>query len=338
MDSTKKSVVLLVFLFLGCAVYVFFCSGCKSKKQQQQKIRIGFLVKRPEEAWFQNEWKFAQKCADDYGFELIKIGTPDGEKVLSAIDNLAAQGCQGFVVCTPDVHLGPAIVARANSYEMKVYTVDDQFVGPDGNFMDVPYLGCNALAIGRLVGKSLYEEFQRRQWRIEESAACCVTFDELDTAKQRTDGATEALVESGFPADKIYRVPEKTTDVPGAFDAANTVITQHPEVKKWLVFSINDEGVMGSVRALEGRGFDENSIIGVGIGGSTCLVEFEKEKPTGFFATALISPFRHGYETTENLYKWLKYGIEPPKIIRTDAVIINRKNYKQGLKEQGLMD
>ena len=338
MNSTKKSVLLFALLFFVTIASVFLYSGCKASKERRQKIKVGFLVKKPEEAWFQNEWKFAQKCADDYGFDLVKIGTPDGEKVLSAIDNLAAQHCQGFVICTPDVRLGPAIVARANSYGMKVYTVDDQFVGPDGNFMDVPYMGFYALAIGRLVGKTLYDQFQHRHWKIEETAACAITFDELDTAKQRTDGATEALIEAGFPPDKIYRAPEKTSDVPGAFDAANTLITQHPEVKKWLVFSVNDEGVMGAIRALEGRGFDRNSIIGIGIGGSTCLVEFEKEEPTGFFATALINPREHGYGTAENLYKWIKDGIEPPKIIRTSGIIINRENYRQVMKEQGLLD
>jgi len=83
-------------------------------------VKIGFLVKQPEEPWFRNEWKFAQQAADQLGFELLTIGTPDGEKVLAAIDNLAAQGAQGFVICTPDVKLGPAIVAKAEAAQMKV--------------------------------------------------------------------------------------------------------------------------------------------------------------------------------------------------------------------------
>src|SRR3982750_2564075 len=61
------------------------------------KVKIGFLVKQPDEPWFQTEWTFAQKAADANGFELLKIGTPDGEKALSAIDNLAANGAKGFV-------------------------------------------------------------------------------------------------------------------------------------------------------------------------------------------------------------------------------------------------
>src|SRR5512134_3321747 len=92
-------------------------AGCvRPEPPTRTPIRIGFLVKRPEELWFQNEWRFAQKAADHYGFQLVKIGVPDGDKVLSAIDNLAALGTQGFVICTPDPRLGPAILSRAMTY------------------------------------------------------------------------------------------------------------------------------------------------------------------------------------------------------------------------------
>jgi len=323
---------------LAFAVVAGFCGlwGCGRQGGTQDDIRIGYLVKKPEEPWFQNEWGFAQKCADDHGFDLVKIGTPDGEKVLSAIDNLAAQNCSGFVICTPDVRLGPAIVAKARTYDMKVYTVDDQFVGADGGFMDVPYMGISARTIGETVGKALFEEFDRRGWSAEETGACAITFDELHTVKERTDGAAAALIKAGFPAEKVYRSAEKTTDVPGAFDAANALLTQHPEVKRWLVFSVNDEGVLGAVRALEGRGFDADSVIGIGIGGNAGAEEFRKEQRTGFFATCLISARRHGYEATEHLYRWIKDGTEPPQVVLTAGIMITRDNYAQVMKEQGL--
>ena len=39
---------------------------------------------------------------------------------------------------------------------------------------------------------------------------------------------------AGFPRNKIYTSAERTTDVPGANDAGNIVLTQHSDVKKWL--------------------------------------------------------------------------------------------------------
>src|SRR5580704_5850089 len=100
---------LLSFRWPALMIGLVLLSGCKKQDAAQtsspgseEKIKIGFVVKQPEEPWFQLEWRFAQEAADKDGFELIKIAAPDGEKALDAIDNLAASGAQGFVICAPD--------------------------------------------------------------------------------------------------------------------------------------------------------------------------------------------------------------------------------------------
>jgi L-arabinose transport system substrate-binding protein len=332
------------FLRICAFAALLVCLGCSKQSATNEQpgshagaLKLGFVVKQPEEPWFQLEWKFADEAAAKDGFELIKIGAPDGEKVLTAIDNLAAGDAQGFVICTPDTHLGPAIVARAKSHNLKVISVDDQFLGPDGKAMtNVHYLGISARKIGQSVGQALYGEMKKRNWPEAETAVCVVTFNELDTAKERTDGAVEALKAAGFPEAKIFTAPQKTSDIPGAFDAVNILLTQQPDVKRWLICGMNDSAVLGAVRATEGRGFKADSVVGIGINGTDCIVEFEKDKPTGFFASALLAPKRHGYETADMLYKWVKDGVEPPLDTRTTGILINRDNYKQVLKEQGI--
>lgn len=327
-------------LMLASIVSVgWLLGGCEKGKQPdgQDKIKIGFIVKQAEEPWFQNEWKFADQAAAKYGFEVIKKNAPDGEKVLTAIDNLAAQGAQGFIICTPDVRLGPAIVARAKANDLKLFSVDDQFVGSDGKFMDVHHMGISARKIGNMVGKALADELAKRDWKPEETAAMGIGVVELDTSRERLEGATDSLVAAGFPKDRIFIGPIRgLAEISTAIDAANIVLTQHADVKNWLVFGVNDESVLGGIRALEGRGIGVDNTIGVGIGGSTGKVDWEKEKPTGFFAAVLISPKRHGYETAEFMYKWIKDGIEPPKTTFTDGVLITRDTYKRIMTEQGL--
>jgi L-arabinose transport system substrate-binding protein len=332
MISNVKRTFFIFFITLALVI----TSGCG--ENGPKKIKIGFLVSNPEQTWFQNEWKYAQECADKYGFDLVKIGATDGGKVLSAIDNLAAQGAQGFVICPIDVRLGPAVVARANSYKMKVFTVDDRFIDSDGNFLDVPYMGISASKIGRSVGFALYEELTRRGWDMENTGLLVVTFDELDTAFNRTEGAISALTESGFPANNVFRAPQKHTDVPSAFDAADIMLTRQPAIKRWLACAINDEGVLGAVRALENRGFDAETVIGIGIGGGVSKSEFEKDEPTGFFATCLLNPYRHGYETAELLFKWIRDGVEPPKETHTEGTIITRESRDRIMKELRLAD
>lgn len=262
----------------------------------------------------------------------------DGKAVLSAIDSLAGMGAQGLVIGAPDVRLGPAIVSGAERHGMKVYTVDDQLLGSDGKPMDVPHMGTSARAIGQVVGKALYAEYRRRGWSPLETAACAVTLEAPGNVKERTDGAADALARAGFPEGRIYRVPERATGAARAYHAVGLLVARHPEARRWLVFSVNDEGVLGAVRAMESRGIAAQDLVGVGIGGDRAFAEFAKPEVSGLYATCLISPRRHGYESAEYLYKWIKFGVEPPRYTRTTGTVVTRTDYKKVAKRQGLMD
>lgn len=324
------------FKFLAtAAVAVSLAAGAVA----EDKIKIGFIVKQPEEPWFQLEWQFADEAAKQYGFELLKIAGPDGEKVLTAIDNLSANGAQGFVICTPDVRLGPGLRAKAKANQLKMIAVDDRFVGGDGKPMEnVHYLGISARKIGNLVGETLAAELAKRGWKPEETGCMVVSFDELDTIRDRTEGAIEGLTGKGFPKDRIFKAPTQKLEIPACLDAASTLLTQHGEIRKWLICGGNDTSVLGAVRATEGRGLGLDSVIGIGINGTDCISEFQKAKPTAFHASVLLSAKDHGFKTAEMMYKWIKDGVEPPLDTRTVGVIITRDTYKQVRAEQGIKD
>lgn len=301
-------------------------------------LKLGYLVKQPEEPWFQTEWSFAEKAGEQYNFEVIKMAVPDGEKTLNAIDTLAASGAKGFVICTPDPKLGPAIMAKANSYDLKVITVDDQFLNAKGEPMtDVPLVMMAASEIGQRQGMELYAEMTKRGWDVKSSAVMAITADELDTARRRVDGSIKALKGAGFPADQIYRVPTKTNDIPGALDAANSLLVQYPDVKNWLVVGMNDNTVLGGIRATEGQGFAAENIIGIGINGVDAVNELAKSSATGFYGSLLPSPDVHGFKSIESLYKWVNDDVEPKKFVEvTDVVLITRDNFKEELAKKGL--
>src|ERR1700744_285896 len=161
--------------------------------QAADPVKIGFLVKQPEEPGVQDEWKFAEIAAKEKGFTLVKIGAPSGEKVMSPIDNLAAQKAQGFVICTPDVKLGPGIVAKAKADGLKMMTVDDRLVDGTGKPIEsVPHMGISATKIGNQVGSAIAEEIKKRGWDMKDVGAIDVTYNQLPTAVDRTGGATDA--------------------------------------------------------------------------------------------------------------------------------------------------
>ncbi len=306
----------------------------------KDKVRIGFLVKQAEEPWFQTEWKFAEKAAEEHRFELLKIAVPDAERTLSAIDTLAAKGAVGFVICAPDVRLGPAIMAKAKSNNLKVVTVDDRFVGADGEFMEeVPYMGMDAHAIGQDAGRVLIEEAKKRGWDLNETGLVINSYDELDTIHQRTSGVRKTVLAEGFPENNIFEAPLRALEIPASFDATNIILTKYPNMKHWLVAGGNDNSVLGGVRAIEGSGFKAEDIIGVGINGTDIVAEFEKTEVTGMYASMLPKPDIHGYETTMMVYEWATKGKEPQLFNPIgDPTVLTRENFREELSKMGLMD
>ncbi|MEQ9247028.1 MAG: arabinose ABC transporter substrate-binding protein [Nitratireductor sp.] len=301
-------------------------------------VKIGFLVKQPEEPWFQDEWKFADIAASEKGFTLVKIGAEDGEKVMSAIDNLGVQGVQGFVICTPDVKLGPGIVAKAAANGLKLMTVDDRLVGSDGEpLADVPHMGISAVKIGETAGEAIVAEIKNRGWDMSKVGAIRVSYDQLPTAVDRVEGAIAKLKEAGFPEANIIDAPQARTDTEAALNAATVVLNKNADIKHWVAFGLNDEAVLGAVRAAEGVGIGADAMIGVGIGGADSAInEFKKPEPTGFFGTVIISPKRHGYETALNMYDWIVDDKEPEKLILTSGALALRDNYQDVRKDLGI--
>jgi ABC-type sugar transport system substrate-binding protein len=299
-------------------------------------LRIGFVVKQPEVQWFQDEWRFAEGAAKQFGFELIRIGATDGDRVLTAIDTLGAKGAGGFVICTPDPKLGMAIKQAALINDLKVMSVDDRLVGPDGQpIASIPHVGISALKIGGTAGEVALKEARTRGWSLAEVGLLQLSFDSLQTAQERLQGSREYLLGQGLKADQVHDAPQRTTDTEGGFNAANPVVGRQSAVKKWFVMGMNDESVLGGVRACEGLGLDAADVIGVGIGGSaTAQAEFDKAKPTGFFATILLSPKAHGYETAKAMYLWIAKGIAPAPVTYTQGFPMYRDNYKALLAEQ----
>ena len=90
MNRRNRGNVHRAWIISVAAAALLFVGGCANKGSG--KVVIGFMVKFPEEPWFQNEIKGARKCAEKYGFKVVDIGARDGDAVLAGIDNLAAQG------------------------------------------------------------------------------------------------------------------------------------------------------------------------------------------------------------------------------------------------------
>ncbi|MNS78002.1 L-arabinose-binding periplasmic protein precursor [compost metagenome] len=202
---------------------------------------------------------------------------------------------------------------------------------------DVPYLGMAAFEVGQKQGNAMVAEAKKRNWDWKDTYAVVNTYNELDTGKKRTDGSVKSLEDAGMPKDHILFAALKTLDVPGSMDATNSALVKLPSAAKNLIIGgMNDNTVLGGVRATEAAGFAAANVIGIGINGTDAIGELKKPN-SGFFGSMLPSPHIEGYKTAEMMYEWVTTGKEPPKYTAMDDVtLITRENFKQELEKIGL--
>jgi L-arabinose transport system substrate-binding protein len=104
-----------------------------------------------------------------------------------------------------------------------------------------------------------------------------------------------------------------------------------------LIFAINDETVLGAVRATEQLRIPAENVIGVGINGAAeAYAEFSKNTPTGFYGSMAVSSTMHGRQSAINLYKWIKGGEKPPGNTETAGTLMTRSNWRQVKTQLGL--
>jgi L-arabinose transport system substrate-binding protein len=202
---------------------------------------------------------------------------------------------------------------------------------------DVPHMGISATKIGEQVGQAIVDEAKKRGWDLAKVGAIRISYDQLPTAKDRVDGATKVLLKAaGFPSPTVFDAPQAKTDTEAALNAATITLNAHPDIKHWVAFGLNDEAALGAVRATETAGI-AGDVIAVGIGGADSAInEFKKPTPTGFFGTVIISPKRHGYETSLNMYAWIANNKAPEPLTLTSGSLAKRDNYSAVRKDLGL--
>ena len=98
------------------------------------------------------------------------------------------------------------------------------------------------------------------------------------------------------------------------------MITGNPQITKWLVLAVSDEGAVGAARALESAGLAADSMC-VGLGGYYCPEEFANET-SPFRAAAYFSARSVGGAAAQEMLDYLQNGTAIPDNYAVSATIV----------------
>ncbi len=220
----------------------------------------------------------AKARADQLGIEFFNQDLQfDSDLALNSMDTHIASGIDGIIIVVPDTKIGPAVIAKAKEANVPLIAVDDNILDADGNA--APFVGFDAATIGTQVGEAIAKFYKDEGWDKLSGAvikAVSVEDQDLEVCNIRTDNAAAAVLANipGLTEQDIIHLPYDNTMV-GGMDAMAPIVTANPDVTHWLLFSCNDDGVLGAWRALSNAGVDAKNVIGVGINGQLAGEEAE---------------------------------------------------------------
>lgn len=294
----------------------------------QDTVKLGYINKMGDHPWFVREVEGAKAKAAELGVELLVQDVQfDANLAVTTFDTYVGDGVKGIAIVVPDRALGPVVADKAKAAGIGLIAVDDDIAFADGS--PVPYVGLDAHSIGKQVGAEIGRIYKEEGWAsdIDKVRVGSVEDQKADTCMRRNEGAREALIEA-VPelADKVVSIAYDNTMV-NAIDVVSTTLTANPDAEKWIFFSCNDDGVLGSVRATENSGVDPANVIGVGIDGSRSCEAFGGGSPTGFRGTMWLDSAKHGSAAVQALYDQVTNGTPLPQASYQDATLINTANF-----------
>jgi len=297
------------------------------------KLVIYGIYKSGDQTWFLNEGKAAKAAVEAAGgtFNYVDVQT-DGQKELDAINNAIANKADGIVTCTPDQTMSQNIVDLCKENNLNVVACDDALEDTSGTKL-VPWVGISGKVIGESVGQWVCDYIKANSLDSDTSTGLLMmTMNTVSSCVPRTDGESE-IIYKNYP-DYQNNGRMFTVDYDGTTEKGNTqsaaIFTGHPEIKKWIVFGANEEGVVGAVRALETAGLDKDS---VAVGMGAYLAKDEYKKGSAMKAAPFFSDVAIGQGSVQALFDLID-GKDVQLETAVPATMTTPDNYKDVMGDE----
>lgn len=272
--------------------------------------------------WFIQEGKASEAVVEKAGGTWKYLDcNQNAATFMDQLNNVITDKVDGVLVCVPDQNLSQTTVDMLDEAGIPVIAVDDALETEDGTHI-APWVGIDGYNIGYTTG----------EWGVnyindnnlagdEEFGILLMTADTVSSCVPRTEGETAAISDKlpDFPEERIFRADCDTSAEDGN-QAANAVITGHPEIRKWLVLGVSDESSQGAARAIESAGLGADSMV-VGLGGYLCADEFSNPDSC-FRAAAYFSARDIGGTAARFMIDYIANGTEIPENYAVGATIV----------------
>jgi L-arabinose transport system substrate-binding protein len=279
----------------------------------QEPVKIAYLTKHLDNPWFVSETGGAEELAGKLNVDLtVQDLQFDANLALTAMDTVISAGTQGVIIVVPEQQIGPAVMEKAAAAGIPLIAVDDEIKDANGN--PAPFVGFQASSVGEQVGNAAAALYKEKGWSPADTRIASTEVQTLSVCMDRTNAAiaTFKAAVPDFPDENIIHIPVPTGTLVESTPVMTDVLTANPGVAHWILWACNDDGVLGSIRALEAAGMAADDAIGVGLGAHLACDEWAKETPTSFDAAVFLDAANHGKVALQLMYDNITYETPIP--------------------------
>ena len=280
------------------------------------------IYKMGTATWFIQEGAASQKVLEDAGYTWKFMDCDQNAATyMDLLNTVITDKVDGVLVCLPDQNLSQTTVDMLTEAGIPVIAVDDALEDESGKKL-APWVGIDGYNIGKTTGEWGVNYIKENNLADDASfGILLMTADTVSSCVPRTEGELDAISEGlpSFPAERIFRADCDTSAADGN-QAADAVITGHPEIKKWLVLGVSDESSQGAARAIESAGLGAASMV-VGLGAYLCPDEFANPDSC-FRAAAYFSARDIGGTAAQFMLDYLEKGTAIPDTYAVSATIV----------------
>jgi L-arabinose transport system substrate-binding protein len=313
----------------SCGVAAWFAVAAAAHVQRPAAGTQVALIQRFQggTSFFQDVAKGAKAEAGKVGIDLSVQFTNSSDEQLTAIDSAIASGVKGIILNIQDPTLGPAIAKKARAANVALLASDDAFKDENGN--SVPVVTLDAKKGGALVGKLAATLFKKAKWHPGRGVrVASIELPSVQTCNDRTSGARKAFLAAvrGFSAKNVLRL-----SYDGTLNSGNTVmaaaIANNRSVKQWVVWSCNDEGMVGATKALANAGWGPSKVIGIGLGANLSCNAWRGSKPSSYKGAVVLDPKVNGKSDVDVMNAFLAKGTPMPATTIFPMSLATRSTY-----------
>jgi ABC-type sugar transport system substrate-binding protein len=229
--------------------------------------------------WSQDVADALESFADEYNFKLTAQDSGNNnEKAIQLLETFSAQKVDGFIFM-----LSRDIGERVNEIALQSgipYLFESIALVDSNGKIQTSGVELNGYDCGAQCSIWISENYETylgdvTDW--SEAGFISVTFSSVPNLAERNVGAQEAIREYLPECTNIFEadlVSQGTGNAETAYSEVAAVINSNPQVKKWMIVAVQDAYGQGAARAVEGAGFDKQSVV-VSVGGENLLKEWD---------------------------------------------------------------